>query len=102
MEMLTTTSVWRPLFSPLEDSPLALCDYRSIEISDLVAADLPSPHYVGEMFFLRHNPNHHWWFRGSMEKEEAMIIKCYDSKAELGLETIARCRCLWSVIVGSS
>lgn len=86
----------------MEDYPLALCDYRSISSADLVAADLPSPHYIGEMYFLRPNPQHRWWFKGSMKKEEVMIIKCYDSKAESGEEPIAKCKDLVSRVQGSS
>ena len=30
LEKLVDLSAWRPLFSPCEDSPLAFCDYRSV------------------------------------------------------------------------
>ncbi len=87
-------SIWRPLVFPLEDHPLALCDYRSVEPEDLVPTDLPSPHYEGEMYHLHHNPNHEWWFMRKMEQDETLVIKCYDSEAYIEGSTISKCMIL--------
>ena len=84
-------SIWRPLFTPLEDNPLALCDYRTVSASDLVPTDLPSPHYEGELYHLHHNANHRWYFLHQMKREEALVIKCYDSEGDDGGSTIAKC-----------
>jgi len=78
-------NIWRPLFSPLQDHPLALCDYRSTTDDDYVATDLPSPHYEGELFYVKHNKNHRWWFLDSMTRDEALIIKCFDSDGGSGI-----------------
>ncbi|KAF8242035.1 hypothetical protein K440DRAFT_607917 [Wilcoxina mikolae CBS 423.85] len=77
-------NLWRPLFSGVRDHPLALCDYRSTSELDLIAADLPSPHYEGEMFYVKPSVNHSWWFLDAMKHEEVLLLKCYDSKAEEG------------------
>lgn len=78
----------------MKDHPLALCDYRSTSESDLIAVDLPSPHYEGEMYYVKSNPNHNWWFLDAMKQEEVLLIKCYDSKAEEGegMGKVARCK----------
>lgn len=54
-------STWRTLVPTLEDRPLALCDSRSVEPKDLVAADRIIPDRVGEVYYLTHNPNHRWY-----------------------------------------
>ncbi|KAH7348498.1 hypothetical protein BKA65DRAFT_398166, partial [Rhexocercosporidium sp. MPI-PUGE-AT-0058] len=39
-------NIWRPIPTPNQDSPLSLCDYRSLNPkTDLVAADIIFPHY---------------------------------------------------------
>lgn len=45
----------------LEDRPLALCDSRTVEPKDLVAADRIIPDRVGEVYYLTHNPMHRWY-----------------------------------------
>jgi hypothetical protein len=60
--MLSSTmySTWRPLNRVLEDRPLALCDSRSIDPGDLVAADRILPDRVGEVYYLRYNEGQLW------------------------------------------
>src|SRR3979411_2913270 len=41
-------NVWRPVRSPVLDSPLALCDARSFTDDDLIASDLVYAHGPGE------------------------------------------------------
>src|SRR5271169_4228805 len=38
---------WRPLFSPLQDAPLAVCDSRTVAAEDLVPSDLVYKERVG-------------------------------------------------------
>ncbi|OCT46326.1 methyltransferase [Cladophialophora carrionii] len=42
------------------DSPLAVCDYRSIADGDLVAVDKVTPSRVGEVYYLKHNDHQAW------------------------------------------
>ena len=37
-------NVWRPIRGPVQDSPLALCDARSLTDDDLIASDLVYAH----------------------------------------------------------
>src|SRR5258708_32165886 len=41
-------NVWRPIVGPLQDSPLALCDPRSIAPQDLIDTELRYPDRTGE------------------------------------------------------
>lgn len=74
--------VWRPLAGPVRDMPLAICDARSIAPDDLVETDLVYEDRVGEVFQLRHNPDHRWFYFPAMEPGEALVFKCYDSLAD--------------------
>ena len=72
-------NVWRPIVGPLLDSPLALCDARSIEPRDFVATDLRYPDRTGEIYSVTFNPRHRWYYFPRMQRDEAVLIKCYDS-----------------------
>jgi hypothetical protein len=73
-------NVWRPLRRPVETSPLALCDARSIAPADFIATDLVYPDRVGETYAVAYNPDHRWYYFPRQQRDEAVLIKCYDSK----------------------
>lgn len=75
-------NLWRPIVGPLEDAPLALCDAQSISNDDLVASDLIYPDKVGETYSFTHNPQHRWYYFPQMQRDEAVLIKCFDSKID--------------------
>jgi hypothetical protein len=75
-------NVWRPIRGPLQDTPLAVCDARSIAPEDHVASDLVYQHRVGETYRFTFNPNHRWFYFPNMQRDEALLIKCYDSKQD--------------------
>jgi len=72
-------NVWRPIKGPLEDAPLAVCDARTIASEDLIATDLIYPNLVGETYSVSYNPAHRWYFFPKMKRDEAVLIKCFDS-----------------------
>ena len=72
-------NVWRPIRGPVQDSPLAVSDARSIGGQDLVATDLIYPDRVGEIYYVKFNPQHKWFYAPAMRDDEIMLIKCYDS-----------------------
>jgi hypothetical protein len=72
-------NLWRPIVGPLWDSPLALCDARTVDFEDLVASDLIFPDRVGETYAVTYNPAQHWSYVPGMTPSEALLIKCYDS-----------------------
>jgi hypothetical protein len=75
-------NVWRPIRGPIESSPLAICDARSIAAEDFVPSDLIYPDKVGETYRFKHNRNHRWFYFPYMERDEAILLKCYDSKED--------------------
>lgn len=75
-------NVWRPIRGPLRDAPLALCDARSVDPDDLVAQDLIYRDRVGEIYGVTYNPAHRWFYVAGMQREEALLLKCYDSATD--------------------
>jgi hypothetical protein len=72
-------NVWRPIRGPVEESPLAVCDARSIAPRDWVASDLKYRDRTGEVYSITFNPDHRWFYFPRMQREEALLLKCYDS-----------------------
>jgi hypothetical protein len=73
-------NVWRAIRGPIESSPLALCDARSLVPDDVVPCDLVYRERVGETLGFLYNPKHCWYCFPRMERNEAILLKCYDSK----------------------
>jgi hypothetical protein len=115
-------NVWRPIQNPASDFPLAVIDWRSTAPTDFVKVDLlypkrqtdhddddrgkevlPDPtsatstagyEIKGETFGVRPNENHKFFYLKDMTTDEAMFIKCFDSKGDSlpgGVKGIARC-----------
>ena len=72
-------NVWRPIQGPLESAPLALADAESVADEDFIATDLVYPDRVGEIYYGAHRTSHRWFYFPRMERNEAMLIKGYDS-----------------------
>ena len=73
-------NVWRAIRGPIQESPLALCDARSIAPQDVVASDLVYPDRVGEVYRFTYNPAHCWYYFPHLEPSEVVLLKCYDSQ----------------------
>jgi len=72
-------NVWKPLRGPVQNAPLAVCDAQSIQPADLVPTDLHYRDRSGEVYSLRFNGQHRWFYYPHMQADEAMLLKCYDS-----------------------
>jgi hypothetical protein len=72
-------NVWRPIRGPVVDAPLAVTDASSIAAGDLVASDLIYPDRTGEIYYVKYNPDHKWFYVPGMRTDEVLLIKCYDS-----------------------
>jgi hypothetical protein len=67
-------NVWRPIRGPVQSTPLAVCDARSIAQKDLVPTDLKH-----EVYMVTFNPKHRWFYFPNMETYEVLLIKGFDS-----------------------
>ena len=57
--------------------PLAVCDAESIGARDLVAVD---EGLWQELFMMRFNPAHRWYYFPRMKTDEIILIKGFDSR----------------------
>jgi hypothetical protein len=69
-------NVWRSIGGPVAESPLAVCDARSIREEDIVPTEEGVKH---EVYLFNFSPRHRWFYFPGMEKDEALLIKCFDS-----------------------
>ncbi|SPO06037.1 related to 7alpha-cephem-methoxylase P8 chain [Cephalotrichum gorgonifer] len=74
-------NVWRPIKTVLRD-PLAVAQADTVAEADLVPIPLIYPARRGETFSVRHNPAHKWFYKSGLTPEEALLIKCFDSKKD--------------------
>jgi hypothetical protein len=83
-------NLWRPIVGPVWDNPLAVCHARSVSPEDLVPTDihhfgeddLKVPRHSGQIYSVRHNPTHRWFYVSGMRPDEVLLLKCYDSRAD--------------------
>ena len=73
-------NLWRTTRRPVLDAPLAVCDARTVDRSDLVAADIVYPTRTGEIFEVLHDPAHAWTYYHAMRFDEVLLFKQYDSR----------------------
>ena len=83
-------NLWRSIVGPVFDNPLAVCEAGSVAPGDLVATDihhfgeddLATPRHSGQIYSVRHNPAHRWFYVSAMRPDEFLLLKGYDSKAD--------------------
>ncbi len=77
-------NVWRNIApEPVVTHPLALCDGRTVEPEDLVVFEIHYPNRIGENYFARFSPRHRMYCFPGMTRDEALIIKQWDSAGTL-------------------
>ena len=73
-------NVWRSIApEPVEMTPLGLVDSQSLVPRDLAVCDLVYADRTGEIYQGVYNPDHRWFYFPKMTRDEAIVIKCYDS-----------------------
>jgi hypothetical protein len=75
-------NVWRPIRGPIESTPLAICDAQSIDPKDFVPTDFVYRDKVGEVYRFTYNAQHRWSYFPRLERDEVILLKCYDSKED--------------------
>lgn len=79
IERFAIVNVWRSIKGPVLDTPLAVCDARSVGASDLEACEIRYLDRSGMIYLVRHSSRHHWYYYSAMDRNEALIFKQYDS-----------------------
>ncbi len=73
-------NIWRSINGPVRDTPLAVCDARTVTAADLVAGEVRYPRRTGEIYLALHSPLHRWSYYPAMDRHEALVFKQYDSR----------------------
>jgi hypothetical protein len=80
-------NAWRPIRGPVRDVPLTICEASSTSPADFVDTeiehygedDLSRPRHRGQIFSVRYNPKHRWYYVRDMQPDEVLVFKCWDS-----------------------
>ncbi len=75
-------NVWRSIHGTVEEAPLGICEWQSLEDDDMVLMDLVYTDRVGEIHRTRYNPNHRWLYFPRMEEDEVILLKCFDTERD--------------------
>jgi hypothetical protein len=76
------SSIWRTISTPVQDCPLALCDFRTVEPEDLVSADIIFPHYQDEAYEVLYNPDQRWFYKKRMDWDDVLLFKLGDNSPD--------------------
>jgi hypothetical protein len=74
--------VWRPIRHPVETTPLAIADARSLSPDNLVISERRYPDRVGQTYAITYSPEHKWYWFPRMRREEALVFKVYESEKD--------------------
>jgi hypothetical protein len=72
-------SVWRPIKHAVQDYPLALADGRTLLDDKLIAADYVKESFVGETYWLLHDPGMKIYYLNQQQPDEVVLFKQFDS-----------------------
>jgi len=76
-------NVWRPIGNPVAHKPLAVADWRSLDVkNDLVPVRFIYPHRVGGTYSVKYNPQIKWNYLSNQSPDEVTLIKCFDSETD--------------------
>ncbi len=76
-------NVWRPLKGPVVDTPLAVCDARTVAPAEWVASDIVYRDRTGEIYVTTYGSRHRWLYFPRMTRDETILIKCYDTRLDV-------------------
>jgi len=77
-------NLWRNIADePVATHPLALCDARSVQPEDLVVFEIHYADRIGENYFSKHASRHRWYTYPGLTRDEALLIKQWDSAGTL-------------------
>ena len=78
----TSVNVWRPLTGPVKTDPIAICAWDSIGENDMIPAERNYGNRIGGILNLAYNPAQNWTYVPDMERDEIILLKCFDSELD--------------------
>lgn len=80
-------SIWQFVLPECEDRTLALCDFMSIDVSDLIPTDRVYLTHSQGIYHLKYNEAQRWFWLPRQRSEEPFLFMTCDSKSA----PVARC-----------
>ena len=78
----TSINVWRPLTGPVKTDPIAICPWDSIGENDMIPEERNYGNRIGGILNLSYNANQRWTYFPDMERDEVILLKCFDSELD--------------------
>ena len=73
-------NVWRPIKGPVQTAPLLICGYGELADEDLITVERHYPDgRIGRIYNVAYNPSQRWYYFPHMERDEIVLLKCFDS-----------------------
>ncbi|KAK2484404.1 hypothetical protein H9L39_02384 [Fusarium oxysporum f. sp. albedinis] len=76
-------NIWRPIYHPVEDWPLAVCDGSTVPPEKLIKVDHVRKHHIGESLYPLESDRYRWYYLNKQTPDEALLIKMFDSKEDV-------------------
>ncbi|KAK9561570.1 hypothetical protein V6000_004464 [Aspergillus fumigatus] len=75
-------NIWRPINGPVEESPIAVCDGRSVDTSRLIGVDITRGRYTGTVQYALYDSTKpfHWYYMSRQSDEDVLLFKSFDSR----------------------
>ena len=84
--------MWRALNDPVEDWPLAMCDFQTVDTKeDLVPIDVVYPHYIEEAFEVKPSSKQKWYYLSKCRPDDVVLLKGFDNATDRR----AFCKCIY-------
>lgn len=76
-------NVWRPLNGPVQCSPLAFADSKTVSNEQLVSVEHRYPDRTGETLSVSH-ADEKWYYWSGIDNDERILLECFDSEKGVG------------------
>ncbi|WP_444926242.1 CmcJ/NvfI family oxidoreductase [Microbulbifer sp. TRSA002] len=84
-------NLWLPLLRPVQESPLAMVDLRTVAASDFHNMRLIYPERKGQISVLSFNPVHRWIWFSDMQPGEGILLRVFDSQHRGDVTGVPHC-----------
>ncbi|KAF2455840.1 hypothetical protein BDY21DRAFT_348839 [Lineolata rhizophorae] len=75
-----SVNVWKPLYGPVTDWPLALCSAESVDPDrDYIGSDVVTRTGYTENFQVYYNPDHAWYYLNKQQASEIIVFRQTDT-----------------------
>jgi len=78
---------WKPIKGPVLSYPLAYGDATTVKEEDVVSVQHRYKDWVGSTASVKYNPNQRFYYTPEMAVDEALLLKCFDSKKGVASRT---------------